>query len=319
MPQGIDQLRLQLVTIEQSKFITQKPLGENPRMHFVDFTTTCRLIHWYQVKTPTPKTLSPAAVFRPELSRFFSPTLAGVGAKPAPATGPGCSFPDSGRGIERTGLSAVGLPSSLRASEPGRTDVDRSGMLGRRHSIPSPSSNVGAGELGRDPVNSHHQSADLPPKFFSFGGGLRVEVCFFRCWLLSTRPTTGSTTARISSAPLIFYAAFRPRRFHSSSVTERTGFFGASSGQIFSYSVPSSAFLCATIAGQTLSGCSPRTRYVASTWGCGFPREARPTVIRAMRMSSRQIHAAACFPFDRIDGRALAQRAFAARRAFSLR
>ena len=34
---------------------------------------------------------------------------------------------------------------------------------------------------------------------------------------------------------------------------------------------------------------------------------------------SRQIHAAACFPFDRIDGRALAQRAFAARRAFSLR
>jgi hypothetical protein len=39
---------------------------------------------------------------------------------------------------------------------------------------------VGIGELDRDPVNSNHQGADLPPKIFSFGGWRRIGICFSR-------------------------------------------------------------------------------------------------------------------------------------------
>ena len=120
---------LHLVTVEQPQLSTYTLLLRLRLFpnHF------CRFMHWYELKKSKARSLPRKRCLRfRQFPVLILPTLAAAGAKNAPAFGPGCSFPDSGRLIHalrsprnfkpRMALSPmlVPVPSGLIQPRPSR-------------------------------------------------------------------------------------------------------------------------------------------------------------------------------------------------------
>jgi len=136
LSQRLHQQLLQFVAIQKAELFPQKlllrvrgkPFGQN---HLASspvalLNSICRLMHWYELKNPKSKPLPRNDRFRFGHSRFSTPDSGSSRGKKRP--GPRTRFFFSRLWHGGTQLSAVSLPSSLRARKPGRRLVDRSGF-----------------------------------------------------------------------------------------------------------------------------------------------------------------------------------------------